>query len=121
MEVADQITIDWTPPTERQRDATLYGDGPIVAAFWAFHKANPHVLRDIRRLAMRDHRRGVKRGMKAIFEDLRADPELSTTGSAYKLNNSYTALYSRLVMQFTPELQGHFRVRDSSPHVIEEP
>lgn len=69
----------------------------IIDRFTAFHRANPHVYAEIRRRALADIRAGVARiSVKFIVESIRRDPSVQTTGE-YKINNSYTALYARLL------------------------
>ena len=48
--------------------------------------------------------------MKQIFEVIRWEYDLKTTGD-FKLNNNYTAWYARLVMERNPSLDGFFQLR----------
>jgi hypothetical protein len=82
--------------------------------FWKFHRANPHVYDAIVRMAQRQRQQGATRlSMKAIFEHLRT--RLETRQEVYRLNNSMTAPFARLVMDQNPDLGGLFETR-STPH-----
>lgn len=85
----------------------------IQERFEAFHRANPHVYRALRSLALGYKRAGAQRGgMKMLFEVLRYRSALQTRGEPYKLNNVYTALYARMLMEKEPELAGFFETRE---------
>lgn len=102
----------WDQPTrEPHRPATRAEQ--IERDFWAFHRANPGVLAELRELALSLRRAGHDTySIKGLFEVLRWKQALRTTGSdTYKLNNNYTALYARLLMDQFPELEGFFRTR----------
>lgn len=90
-----------------------YHDGmSIEERFQAFHEANPHVYHALRKMALDLRRRGFRRyGIKALFEVLRFNHAIQTNGDAYKLNNNYTALYARLLMEREPHLRGFFETR----------
>ena len=85
----------------------------IEQRFVEFHDANPHVYQSLVRRAIRLRRSGVTRwGVKGLFEVLRWEYALQTRGDEYKLNNSFTALYARLLMEQEPALDGFFEVRE---------
>jgi hypothetical protein len=50
---------------------------------------------------------------KALFEVMRYHRALVTTDDQFKLNNNYTAFYSRELMEEVLELKGFFRTRGS--------
>ena len=80
--------------------------------FDAFHAANPHVYANLRRLALDAQRKGRTVGIKMLFEVLRWQYAMQTTDdSDFKLNNSYTSFYARLLMEREPELQNYFETR----------
>jgi hypothetical protein len=82
--------------------------------FRAFHETNPQVYAELRDLALRAKRAGLKRyGMKGLFEVLRWNRALQTQGEPWLLNNNYTAHYARLLMERVPELRGFFETRRS--------
>lgn len=81
--------------------------------FYAFHQANPQVYARLRDLALASVRRGRRFGIKALFEILRWQYAMQTDDptSDYKLNNSYTSFYARLLMEREPELVDYFETR----------
>ena len=82
--------------------------------FAAFHAANPHVYKVLRAEALRLRRSGrTHYGLKKLWEWLRYDSPLAVTrdDGKYKLNNSYTRHYARLLMANEPELAGFFETR----------
>ena len=93
----------WRPP-EVERPKT------IDERFAEFHAANPHVAEEMLRLARARLERGERRiGAKALWEELRGS--LSTTDPEYSLNNTYTALYARLLLELEPRLINVIEVR----------
>lgn len=90
-----------------------YDEGmTIEERFQTFHQANPHVYYALRDLAIGLKDRGWNHyGIKALFEVLRFKHAMRTNGDAYKLNNNYTALYARLLMEREPYLRGFFETR----------
>jgi hypothetical protein len=84
----------------------------IEERFQAFHDRNPQVYRALRDMALEMRRRGHRQyGIKALFEVLRFNHAMRTEGDIFKLNNNYTALYARLLMDNEPELDGFFELR----------
>ena len=89
----------------------------IQERFRAFHAANPHVYENLRIMALELKRGGHKMwGMKALFEVLRFTAAIQTEGDVFRLNNNYTALYARLLMENEPELRGFFELRERKTH-----
>lgn len=93
------------PPTLQQR-------------FEAFHVENPHVFDRMLKLARARLDRGETFiSVKALWEELRASlakRELAydaTFEGAHKLNNSFTALYARLLLDTEPRLVGVIETR----------
>ena len=108
--VADQMQLafDFAPLVEPQEVGET-----ISEQFEAFHRANPHVYRQLRALALNYRRAGQKRcGVKMLFEVLRYQSALKTVGEPWKLNNNYTALYARRLMDRESELTGFFELRE---------
>ena len=105
------MTLDllaWTAP---QPDAVTSKPRPSIAERAAsFHAANPHVFSEMLRLA----RARIDRGdtyvsVKALWEELRVS--LSTSGSEYRLNNSYTSTYARMCIAVEPRLASVIELR----------
>lgn len=83
----------------------------IEERFESFHNSNPHVYRAICILARDLRDKGAKRlGMKMLFEYLRVS-RMRTSGRDFKLNNSYTSRYARLLIDSEPDLAGLFETR----------
>jgi hypothetical protein len=79
--------------------------------FEIFHEANPHVAVALERLAdqwLAHHR---KVSMKALVERLRWESGIYTQGNAYRINNSFTAFYARLLIDRRPEWAGAIETR----------
>ena len=105
---AGQLDLSIVPP----RLNAFASSSDLVEQFALFHCANPAVYRLIRSIAYDLKRRGFKRaGMKAIFEQLRWQFALHTSGDDYKLNNNFPAFYARLLEFREPQLKGFFRTR----------
>lgn len=79
-------------------------------AFNAFRRRNPWFISRLATMAYEARSRGAKRvSMKALFELLRV--QVPDTGSPYRLNNNWTALAARQVMEAYPDLDGVFALR----------
>lgn len=82
------------------------------ATFAIFVAANPHVLPEMLKLACSKLTAGYKRiGAKALWEELRAHLRVNKLG-AWKLNNSYTALAARKLIEMEPALAGVIEIRN---------
>lgn len=100
--------VDWQPVTQPENAGET-----IDEQFQAFHRANPHIYRILRALAMDYRRAGHDHcGIKMLYEVLRYQSGIYTRGDAYKLNNNYTSRYARLLMKQEPELAGFFETRE---------
>lgn len=72
--------------------------------FADFHADNPHVADALERLAEQWFAAGNQRGStKAFIERLRWESGIQTSGGEYRLDNSLTAFYSRLLLERHPE------------------
>ena len=79
-------------------------------AFKQFRRRNPWFLSRIATMAYEQRSRGYQRvSMKGIFELLRT--QLSAEGESYRLDNTWTSLAARVVMEQYPDLDGAFEVR----------
>jgi hypothetical protein len=107
----DRIEQVNTIQTSAGRDLGNYGY-TISERFGLFHAANPKVYAMIAKMAHYLRNQGYEHcGMKMIFEQIRWKYFIQTKGDRFKLNNSFTSHYSRLLMQNAPELAGFFEVR----------
>lgn len=91
----------------------FWGTDDIERAFEEFDKENPHVKRELAKMALGLRARGVKRwGIAGLFEVLRYRHSIKTDGDDFKLNNNFRALYARKLMNDFQELEGLFEIRE---------
>jgi ribonuclease HI len=89
-------------------------DSDIQRKFQQFHDQNPHVYRDLVRLAREAKKMNRKRiGIEMLYGHLRWDHMMTTEDpeSNYKLNDHYTSRYARKIMKENPDLNEIFQVR----------
>ncbi|MFB6554756.1 hypothetical protein [Streptomyces sp. NPDC056405] len=80
----------------------------ITEQFHTFDAHNPHVYRALERMTARRLATGTTRiGMKDLFEDLRRQLPHGVAG----LNNNYTALYARKLIDGHPHWASAFELR----------
>ena len=86
----------------------------IYARWFTFHLNNPHVYKELRRLALQA--KGVegkaKFGIAAIVEVARWNKAMRTKGEDYRLPNAYRAMYARLLMEQEHHLRDFFDVAE---------
>ena len=91
----------------------LPGTPTLAERALAFHRANPHILTAL--IAIADGLDTDRLSIKMLWEVLRYRM-IETHGDAgYRLNNSFTATYGRLIAEARPDLGARlqFRVRPS--------
>lgn len=101
------------PYTQTEQDQ-LFGPEKSIRASWErFDRDNPEVYSRLIELALTwvKARPGQPLGIGMLFERLRWDLALRTTGEPLKLNNNYRALYARKLMNEVPECHDLFRTR----------
>ena len=82
------------------------------SSFENFHARNPQVYRELETMAAQMVARGRKKiGVKMLFEVLRWNYYLNTTGDDFKLNNNYAPAYARLLLKNHPDWHGLFELR----------
>lgn len=85
----------------------------LDSRFQTFHQENPQVYRELATLAKQALERGRSNiGIKMLIEVIRWNRYLTTTGDEYKINNSYTSRYARLLVQDYPEMRDLFETRE---------
>lgn len=90
-----------------------------AAAFVAFHRENPHVYAELERRALKLYAQGVKRlGVKWLVECMRVDHQIATKSDEWKLNNSHTAYYARLLLHRRPELSSIIETREATAAAV---
>ncbi len=115
---------------ERRREAVAARPS-LDQRYAEFAMKNPHVFRELLRLARARLDRGETFiAIKALWEELRvslqvsedggAGPEETTDGkiavSPWKLNNDFTALYARALIRAEPRLENVMRLRARKHH-----
>lgn len=87
--------------------------GSIQEAFEEFHARNPHVYELLVKLARRAAQAGRTRiGIGMLYEVLRWNYAIHTTGDEFKLNNNFRSRYVRLIEDSEPDLAGLFQLRE---------
>lgn len=87
----------------------------IEQRYVEFKTRNPHVLNQLETLARTAFNLGRRRiGMKHLFEVLRWNHYFNTRGEKFKLNNNYTSLFARDIINKHPEWAGLFETRKLS-------
>ena len=86
---------------------------PLQDRFERFHEENPHVYLELESLARQWFAAGHESvGMKMLWETLRWNTGIRTTGDAWRLNNSWTSRYTRMLLERHPQWRGRIRVRE---------
>ena len=109
----------WSLPTEFQPHEDE--SETVFDRFKRFHQENPDVYRLFRNKARKLHRVGRRHyGARRIFESMRYDHDIQTTGDDFKLNNDFCPLYARLLMMHEPQwFEGFFEMRTSRSPVTD--
>ena len=84
-------------------------------------EANPDFLDNCYQLCLRAKRRGIKRwSADAMFHVLRWESALATDADdiGVKVNNNYSSLAARDLMDLHPDLEGFFSLRVRKPRGI---
>jgi len=106
----DQLALDLSPLTEPDYSPTA----TLAERFAEFHRCNPHVADALESLAEQWFAAGHGRAsMDAMMHRLRWESGIQTRGDVYRLNNSWTAFYSRLLLDRRPEWTGRIATRRS--------
>lgn len=80
--------------------------------FVTFHSWNPHVYRGIVTRAFQLLAGGAKKfGIALIYNNMRWENAISTTGEIYKLPNDFMPLYARLLIHDHPVFKGVVEIR----------
>jgi hypothetical protein len=92
--------------------AHLVGE-TLEERFERFHRTNPHVYRALVFEARRARRGGATSGsLRDLFGLLRWQSGFWTKGEPWRLNNSFTAFYARLIEEREADLAGFFETRE---------
>ena len=88
-------------------------DAVTVEKFLKWHKENPSVWEEFKRLTLEAIARGKKVGAKAVMERVRWEVEIEKGGD-WKANNSYTAYFARAFAIKYPLHKDYFEFREVS-------
>lgn len=104
--------------TETKMSSTqlaLFSTPKLVAAFRAFHEANPRVYELFRQFAEQIIERGHRRySADAVLHRIRWHTSIETqSDDGLKINDHYSAFYARLYMRDHPEHNTLFALRRS--------
>ena len=110
--MGEQLDIFAAAPIATEATRTTQPRKPTLDERWAdFHAANPHVFNELLKLARARRDRGETRiGVKALWEELRSWLQV-TGGDTYKLNNDYTSLYARALIDADTSLAPLIEIR----------
>ena len=87
----------------------------IEIAFNKYHSEHPEVYSNLVALTYEwKNHGGVRLGMKTLYERLRWEWHVGNIkdDAGFKLNNNFTALYARKIMDENPDLRGMFELRE---------
>lgn len=105
---------EYVQPTLLDMQPIVPAQGATIQARFAdFHANNPWVAVALERLARQWLDHGHTRvGAKMLTERLRWEYGIRTHGDTFRLNNSYTSRYVRLLIENHPEWSDAFETRE---------
>lgn len=88
-------------------------DPKLAGAFGRYHGKNPQVYERFMELTFKMLQTGRSQySAWAIFNVIRWDHDMSTTGDMFKISNDYIAIYARVFMLDFPEASGFFNTKE---------
>lgn len=87
----------------------------LTGDFLAYHRANPRVYTELRRIA-REYIAATgadKVGAQQLIEAFRWRTHMETRSADFKINNNFAAFYARALDWFEADLRGKFQMRRS--------
>ena len=96
-----------------QKDETEKIDFTIQEKFEKFHNKNPHVYDVLERFALEAKNKGKKKiGIDLLIQRARWEVIMNTeTFDGFKINNSFSSRYVRLLIEKNPMLEDLFELR----------
>lgn len=86
---------------------------PTDAAFHAFNRANPWVVKELEKIAWEMLRSGRKKiGIQACIEIFRWETRRHTISHDFKINNNFASRYARLIHDRNPHWGQVFELRN---------
>jgi len=91
-------------------------DTNIKNRFKKYHAENPHVYETFKKLAFKMLGTGRKKySARTIFEVMRWDRDVKTTGDVFKIGNDFIPIYVRLLIYHYPiEFSEFFELREKN-------
>lgn len=91
----------------------MFPDYPrhVLDKFKSFHQQNPRVFQDFKSKAFAMRSKRNKYSAMAIFQAMRWDYDLQTSGDPFKINNDFIPIYARLLVYHHPEFETFFEFR----------
>ncbi len=90
----------------------------LKAAWWEFHRANPHVYAMFKRFTFEVLRRHTHYSARAVVHRMRWHTSIEVVNDdEFKINNNHTPYYARLFMKDFPLHEGFFRTRETKSAV----
>lgn len=84
----------------------------VIDRFNEWHRRNPHIYEQFKRLAYKMRATGRERySARTIVEAMRWHYDLRTTGDVFEINGDFVPIYARLLIQNHPEFTGFFELR----------
>jgi hypothetical protein len=89
-------------------------DRTLQDRFEQYHAANPHVYEMLLKIARRWKAAGRRHcSMDMLFNVLRFEIGVETTGDEFTLNNNYRSRYTRkMIAEYPAEFDGFFEIRE---------
>jgi hypothetical protein len=86
----------------------------MTTRFLRFNRDNPTVYGKLVRFTRQASAKRRPLSIALVYERLRWEEYVTTTGNPYRLSNSYRAYYARLIMHAEQGLDGVFQLRPSA-------
>lgn len=101
------------PKPPRKRKTAAQRRAERDRAFIEFDAENPEIFERLKTMALRLKERGFQHyGLRCLWEALRYDLSIETTGKQYKLCDHLPPYFARKIMAEVPELDGFFETRE---------
>ena len=100
------------PKVEPESEPEVEKPKTIEEKFVLLHAENPHVYKELVRLAREALLSGQRKwSINGLFEVLRWKLVIETNDREFRLSNNHRACYARLIMEQEPDLEGFFTIK----------
>lgn len=97
---------------ERKKHFFSHYSKNTLEEFKKFHKDNPHIYEEFKKLAYRMKKTGRKKySSKMIINVLRWESDLRSSGDEFKINDKFQSIYGRLLAYQDPSFEEFFEFR----------